>query len=844
MGAGRRQGLLLWLAVLIHIPPLHAAGTTDPAAEEAILAHRGQAQMNLVVATNASSDVQDIARTLANYLGRISGGDFRLMHGDGREGIAIGVASDFPDGIFDGRFPVNSPADEERYRLRSHAAGLQVIGATDLAVRHAVWDLLYRLGHRQFFPGETWEVVPEEPNLRIALDVTERPDYIGRRIWYGYGMWGYNVDPLDAWRERNRSDGAMVPRTGHSYRDIYRRNREIFDAHPEYVALRDGKRVYAGEIKFCLSNPEVREIIVTDRLTKLEETGGQSVSVDPSDGGGWCECRECEVMGSISDRVITLANDVAEAAVTRFGNAVYVGTYAYGEHSPPPNIAVHSNVIVSIATSYIRGGYTMDELIAGWQARNATLGIREYYSIYMWDRDLPGRARGARPAYLAETIPHFHAHGARFLNAESADNWGPNGLGYYLAARMLWDVGAAGRIDALIEDFVTRAFGAARGPMKEFYELINGPTRPMMSDHLIGRMYRLLEEAYALTDDARVIARLDHLTLYTHYVELQHRFSSAGGDRQAIFERIIRHSYRMRETMMVHSRAIYRRLWRMVNMEIPEGADWATPEAENPWKDSTPFSRRELETILTDGIANHDLIEFDPVAFSDDLVPATPLKLADGIPDGEGSARGRGSRIYYTWMDEAPADLILGMTGGLISHYRDRGDVEIAFHPRDEAFGNSVSGGTTAPDGKRREITLHSEYEGLHRILFTDGGDMTEMTWPAGTFMTFELSTDRTTSHIGRHTIYFYVPRGAGVVGAHVSGGRGTMHDGDGKQVFDFGQVRTGFFHVPVPEGGDGRLWRVQRFAGSLRLMTVPPYGAFRPADLLLPREVVDTDTR
>ena len=37
-----------------------------------------------------------------------------------------------------------------------------------------------------------------------------------------------------------------------------------------------------------------------------------SVSVDPSDGLGWCECEACAAMGSISDRAVTLANAVAQ----------------------------------------------------------------------------------------------------------------------------------------------------------------------------------------------------------------------------------------------------------------------------------------------------------------------------------------------------------------------------------------------------------------------------------------------------------------------------------------------------------------------------------------------------
>ena len=64
-------------------------------------------------------------------------------------------------------------------------------------------------------------------------------------------------------------------------------------------------------------------------------------------------------------------------------------------------------------------GLTLDELMDGWARQGATLGVREYYSVNTWDRDQPGHARGGNLAYLAKTIPAFHAKGARYLSAES-----------------------------------------------------------------------------------------------------------------------------------------------------------------------------------------------------------------------------------------------------------------------------------------------------------------------------------------------------------------------------------------------------------------------------------------
>ena len=94
-------------------------------------------------------------------------------------------------------------------------------------------------------------------------------------------------------------------------------------------------------------------------------------------------------MGSVSDRVLTLANEAAEAINDLGLGEKYVGIYAYSRHSPPPNIKAHPNVVVSVATAFIRGGYSVEELVEGWAAQGAVLGIRDYHDVHTWSRDLP-----------------------------------------------------------------------------------------------------------------------------------------------------------------------------------------------------------------------------------------------------------------------------------------------------------------------------------------------------------------------------------------------------------------------------------------------------------------------
>src|SRR5262249_54898752 len=151
------------------------------------------------------------------------------------------------------------------------------------------------------------------------------------------------------------------------------------------------------------------------------DPSADSISVDPSDGAHWCECEECKKMGSVSDRVTTLANEVADAVNERFAakyGTKYVGFYAYNMHSPRPSVKVHPHVVVSVATAFVQGGYSVDQLIEQWQKQGATIGIREYYSVGWWDRNFPRRGRASDLGYMARTIPHFYDQGARYLSSQ------------------------------------------------------------------------------------------------------------------------------------------------------------------------------------------------------------------------------------------------------------------------------------------------------------------------------------------------------------------------------------------------------------------------------------------
>ncbi len=816
------------------------------------LAASGEALQTIVIASTASQRTRAVAATLADYLSRISGAKFKVEEGNGRTGLVVGTFDEvsarrigvYPKWI--GKLAKDDPRRREEYLLHSHREGVHVVGATDAAVEHAVWDFLYRLGYRQFFPGKNWEVIPSQAELSVAVHAWERPDYHVRRIWYGYGPWDYAAAPYREWCAKNRAVAGIALSTGHAYDGIIARNRETLAQHPEYLGLYEGERKSS---KLCIGNPGLRQMVIDDAFAQIAKNPAlDSISLDPSDGLKWCECERCQALGSIPNRALTLANEVAEA-INKQHPGVVIGMYAYSAHSPPPTIQVHPRVVISVATAFIYGGFTVDELLSGWQQQGATLGIREYYSVNTWDRDLPGKARGGNLDYIRTSISHFHELGARYFSSESSDNWAPNGLGYYLASRLLWNVAEAGRADEIVDDFFTRAFGDARPAMEKFYKLLDTAQRPLLSDDLVGRMYRTLREARGSTTDAAVLRRIDDLLLYTRYVELWLDYSFASGEaRQQAFEALIRHAYRMRETMMVHTKGLYRDLDnRDKSVTIPDDAKWNVAEDKNSWKSGAPFDRAELAAMEAAGIERRPIREFEAVSYSRNLVPAKQALNLPEVTPGSAGIYLRGKRTYYTLLTNDKTQLSLTATAGII--YPNRGPAKISLTPFDgEHFPENntednppdyVAEASVEPDKAEHAITLAGK-PGLHLLEVTDRSAGSQVAWEAGQTMTLESSMDRPAALYGRWTMYFYVPRGTKLIGGYTAG-EGRLLDPSGKLAHTFSR-EAGYFQVPVPAGQDGQLWKFDRCAGQRLLMTVPPYLARSAEELLLPEEVIARD--
>jgi hypothetical protein len=358
----RFKNRLAFFAVLLGTLGASLPALAKPAS--LTLAEDGKAQLPIIVSSKASAATIAIAAELADYLTRIAGAKFEVTTGDGARGIVLGTLAEFPNPTLTEPLAIRNTYDgKEAFVIRTEAKRLLLIGATEMGASHAVFRFLEALGCRWFFPAKAWEVVPSQQSLTVSLEVTERPRILARRIWYGYGCFSDKGHPTalsvqkdyDGWSRHNRMASSITVRAGHAWQGIILANKKVFAEHPEYLALVKGER--KGE-QLCVSNPAVRNLAVEYALAQFaKKPDAEMTSMECSDGEGQCECEHCKKLGSVSDRVFGLANDVAKEVRQKYPGKM-VGLLAYGEHSEPPSFALEPNVYVQLTAGFIRGPYS------------------------------------------------------------------------------------------------------------------------------------------------------------------------------------------------------------------------------------------------------------------------------------------------------------------------------------------------------------------------------------------------------------------------------------------------------------------------------------------------------
>lgn len=163
---------------------------------------------------------------------------------------------------------------------------------------------------------------------------------------------------------------------------------DLFDEHPEYFALIDGKRIPKGEP--CLSNPNVRRIIKKNLKRFMEERPECKYwSVSQNDDNLYCRCPECAAkddydesqMGSILDFVNEVANE--------FPNKI-ISTLAYWySRKPPKHTRPASNVHIMLCNIEANRGLPIEIDPSNKEVREELLDWSKICpNISLWDYNI------------------------------------------------------------------------------------------------------------------------------------------------------------------------------------------------------------------------------------------------------------------------------------------------------------------------------------------------------------------------------------------------------------------------------------------------------------------------
>ena len=594
---------------------------------------------------------------LQDYLGRITGKEFQLDAKSPGDGIILAITpSDAPAELANqlkglGREPFVISSDGK--------SKLRIVANGEAGLCHGIYFYLEQIGVRWLMPSEQWTIVPKKNDITIKLQRLVQPAFASR-MFFGTGGFGGSL-PIDSkrqlqtrwdsWQRRNRFGGEYLL-AGHSGEAFNARFKKVLEAHPEYLAMIDGKRLsWSPIVKFCASNQEVVDLFTKDRLEalrlqrKLDPNGPRSwaVTVEPSDGGGHCQCPDCLKLGSPSDRVFHVANHVARAVAKEIPDG-RVSLLAYNEHAAVPKIAIDKNVHVMVAPyAFQRTDLSPDRLLEAWSKKVPTMSVYDYWSIPDWNHDLPTfdfLEKGP------ERLRRWHALHVQGFNAESTFSGGAMGVAWYLHGKLAWDPKLDER--QILDEFYTLSFGSGKLAMQRMLERWAAGFH--LTSHELGLSFRDLEEAWKQTAaEPEHHARVADFVRYGRYLQLRFEYLQSRpntAERASATLALLNHGWNNYESAMVHAFRLSQLVCRDESKRDPtllKRYDLRDPKAVG-WQEITPPGADAFPRWIAEGTERYRPQDFSvrryagawtaptaltkrPVHFSDVIIPNNSVTL-------------------------------------------------------------------------------------------------------------------------------------------------------------------------------------------------------------------------
>ena len=474
-----RLGVTTWAMAAV---ALLAGGAT---ADNVVLLTRGaRSDCALVLPPDASASQRMAADELKTYLRRLTGVDVP-EGGDAVRQIRIETLED--------------PAlGEAGYEIAVTDTALVIRGSKAFGCLYGAYEVLERFGGVRWY--SSWcEKVPRLERFEVPARTkfSERPAFEMRcPAWHD--VIGDERFALRLRASKSRHLSAPKGFGGKDYRfggglgcaHTFARFINIAKygkTHPEYFALRDGKRdtekIGRGghEPQPCLSNPDVLRIVTEGVKERIRRDPGASFyGVSQNDHQRYCQCPACAAIdreeGSHAGSVVRFVNAVAEEVEKEFPGVI-IETLAYQySRKPPKKTRLRHNVIPCLCTIELDFSRPISESpsphnqrfvddIRGWSVQTDQLYLWDYVTDF-YHYPLPF----ANVRTLQGNLRFFRDNGVRMMY-EQGDREGHHAgfaeLKAWLLAKLMWNPDAD--FEALLDDFLGGYYGEGAAPFVRTY---------------------------------------------------------------------------------------------------------------------------------------------------------------------------------------------------------------------------------------------------------------------------------------------------------------------------------------------------------------------------------------
>ncbi|HRN54886.1 MAG TPA: DUF4838 domain-containing protein [Agriterribacter sp.] len=438
---------------------------------QVILVKHGKPSGRIILTSNDSVDA-GAARLLQDFTERITGVKLPVQKTDQikRNDIIIGN-----NGFNKNVEKVH--LSEDGFRIAHHNHTLQVVSGGGRGSVYAIVSLLERYCSVSYWGEHEYSLTPASTLQIPAVDFTEIPSFRYRQSQH-YAM---ATDPVyrDWMRLKTPRELFAGNLWVHTF-DFLLPSAVYGETHPEYYSYFNGSRHPGKASQWCLSNPEVLEII-TQRVDSVFKAnpGKHMISVSQNDGNyTFCQCEKCKAVddheGAHSGSLVHFMNKLAE----RFPDKE-ISTLAYlYSMKPPRHVKPARNVNIMLCSIDCDREVSLKENASGREFVAALEGWSAITkNIFVWDYGINfDNYLVPFPNFhiLGENMRLFHRNNTSMHFSQIAGSRGGDfaELRTWLVAKLMWNVNRDE--DSLIQTFLYGYYGNAAPYLYQYIKLMEG----------------------------------------------------------------------------------------------------------------------------------------------------------------------------------------------------------------------------------------------------------------------------------------------------------------------------------------------------------------------------------